>query len=111
MFFLVEKLSQLFTGKKKKKKLKNHNNTPKNKEYPLQLEKKKHHNKKKNNIYSPKNKPPHDFLISQKQPLHGLILFHNRCIIKRVQVNLIFKKMKSIKTVCSSMITLTMLAL
>jgi hypothetical protein len=39
MFFLVEKLSQLFTGKKKKKKLKNHNNTPRNKEYPLQLEK------------------------------------------------------------------------
>jgi beta-lactamase regulating signal transducer with metallopeptidase domain len=47
MFFLVEKLSQLFTGKKKKK-LKNHNNTPRNKEYPLQLEKLKHHNKKKN---------------------------------------------------------------
>jgi hypothetical protein len=46
MFFLVEKLSQLFTGKKKKKKkLKNNNNTPKNKEYPLQIEK-KHHNKK-----------------------------------------------------------------
>ena len=47
MFFLVKKLSQLFTKnkKKKKKKLKNHNNTPKNKEYPLQIEK-KHHNKK-----------------------------------------------------------------
>jgi hypothetical protein len=44
MFFLVKKLSQLFT-KKKKKKLKNNNNTPKNKEYPLQIEK-KHHNKK-----------------------------------------------------------------
>jgi len=43
MFFLVKKLSQLFT--KKKKKLKNNNNTPKNKEYPLQIEK-KHHNKK-----------------------------------------------------------------
>jgi hypothetical protein len=38
MFFLVKKLSQLFT--KKKKKLKNNNNTPKNKEYPLQIEKK-----------------------------------------------------------------------